>query len=198
MTLVQKLVDVCCETVCLREELALITPQRDLGADLVGKCCRVDLPRQDAPRETELILRCLLCAKKLRRDIRWLLDILHSERRELRPGMVSLEYARQLLFIHTFISYLDQKNGQEAPRPATTIKLAVDVVPLSVMVTGQRGQAITGLKREDFRVYENGVEQAISFFGSEKAPVSWGLVLDRSGSMSYMIQAVYLARIKNV
>ncbi|HWP43895.1 MAG TPA: VWA domain-containing protein [Blastocatellia bacterium] len=75
------------------------------------------------------------------------------------------------------------------------IKLATDLVALNVMVTDQNGRAASGLKKEDFKVYENGIEQPISFFSADEAPVSWGLVLDRSGSMMGMMQDVYRAAI---
>jgi len=83
-----------------------------------------------------------------------------------------------------------------APRqePAT-IKVTTDLVLLNVTVTDQRGRVITGLKKEQFKVLEDGVEQPLSFFSLEKVPVSWGLVLDRSGSMSGMIENVYRAAV---
>ena len=49
------------------------------------------------------------------------------------------------------------------------------------------------LKQDAFKVYEDGVEQQIGFFSSEESPVSWGLVLDRSGSMMEMMNDVYEA-----
>lgn len=74
-----------------------------------------------------------------------------------------------------------------------TIKIETDLVPLRVTVIDRSQRAILGLKKEDFKVYENGVEQAIDFFSAEKSPTTWGLVLDRSGSMMGMIEDVYRA-----
>jgi VWFA-related protein len=42
---------------------------------------------------------------------------------------------------------------------------------------------VTGLAKEDFRLYENKVEQEITHFSSEDAPLSVGIVFDTSGSM---------------
>jgi len=39
------------------------------------------------------------------------------------------------------------------------------------------------LKRQDFRIYEDGAEQEISYFAKDDAPVSIGLLFDSSGSM---------------
>lgn len=77
----------------------------------------------------------------------------------------------------------------------SAIRVETDLVLLNVMVADQKGQAITSLKKEHFKVLEDGAEQSISFFSLEKVPVSWGLVLDRSGSMSEMIGNVYRAAV---
>ena len=90
---------------------------------------------------------------------------------------------------------LAQEHKHEAPQDAPSIKLSTNLVSLSVTVTDQKGQAITGLKREDFKVYESGVEQALDFFSAEEMPVCWGIVLDRSGSMMAMIGDVYRAAV---
>ncbi|HWN99589.1 MAG TPA: VWA domain-containing protein [Blastocatellia bacterium] len=73
------------------------------------------------------------------------------------------------------------------------IRLTTDLVSLNVMVTDQSGRAVTGLTKDSLKVYENGVEQQVSFFSSDEAPVSWGLILDRSGSMMGMMRDVYRA-----
>ena len=83
-----------------------------------------------------------------------------------------------------------EHEGMQENQP---IKLTTDLVSLNVMVTDQSGRAITGLKQGDFKVYENGTEQAVSFFSAEEAPVSWALILDRSGSMMGMMHDVYRA-----
>jgi Ca-activated chloride channel family protein len=64
-----------------------------------------------------------------------------------------------------------------------------------VIVTDRGGRPVPALKGEDFRLYEDRVEQKISFFSAEEAPVSWGLILDRSGSMMEMIGGVYRAAV---
>lgn len=85
------------------------------------------------------------------------------------------------------------KEVERPQDPEEKLVIETDLVPLRVTVTDQQGRSIRQLKKEDFKVYENGVEQTIDYFSSEKAPASWGLVLDRSGSMAGMIQDVYRA-----
>ena len=56
-------------------------------------------------------------------------------------------------------------------------------ISLPVVVTDRLGQFVSGLKPEDFSVFENGKPQVISAFGSEDLPATVGLVLDSSASM---------------
>lgn len=63
------------------------------------------------------------------------------------------------------------------------IKINVDLVVLHVTVQNSNGEPVTGLGREAFQVYENGVPQRIESFRVEEAPVTVGLVIDNSGSM---------------
>ena len=63
------------------------------------------------------------------------------------------------------------------------IKSSVDLVVLHVTVTDEAGQFVPDLKQDDFRVFENKIEQKISVFSHEDIPVTMGLVIDNSGSM---------------
>src|SRR5215467_12051212 len=55
------------------------------------------------------------------------------------------------------------------------------LVPVSVTDPGNR--YVLGLGREHFHLLEDGVEQTITHFSSEDAPLSVGFVVDASGSM---------------
>jgi Ca-activated chloride channel family protein len=58
-----------------------------------------------------------------------------------------------------------------------------DLVVIPVTVTDHKGRIVGGLQKEHFALYEDKVEQAITHFASEEAPVSIILVLDTSDSM---------------
>lgn len=73
------------------------------------------------------------------------------------------------------------------------IRVDTELVVLRAGVRDRQGRAVTGLKKENFKIFEDGVEQPIDFFSGEESPVSWGLVLDRSGSMMDMMYEVYQA-----
>jgi VWFA-related protein len=60
----------------------------------------------------------------------------------------------------------------------------VDLVNVTATVTDDDGRFVSGLRREDFSVYEDGKLQDVSHFSNDRVPVSLGLLLDTSGSMS--------------
>jgi len=103
-----------------------------------------------------------------------------------------------LVFLSGLPAFAQEHKHETQPQDPMSLKLSTELVSLSVTVTDQKGQAITGLKREDFKVYESGVEQKLDFFSAEEMPVCWGIVLDRSGSMMEMIRDVYQAAVQVV
>jgi Ca-activated chloride channel family protein len=69
------------------------------------------------------------------------------------------------------------------------IKIETELVPFEVTVTDKSGNPVRGLKLEDFRVFEDGVERQIDFFEpikktDESRPLSIVFALDVSGSMT--------------
>jgi VWFA-related protein len=59
----------------------------------------------------------------------------------------------------------------------------VDLINVAVTVTDTNGRFVSGLNKDDFEVYEDGVLQQTSHFDAERVPVSLGLTVDTSGSM---------------
>ena len=72
------------------------------------------------------------------------------------------------------------------------------LVVLHASVIDSKGHLLTDLKKEAFRVTENGVEQVIKTFRREDVPVTLGLVIDNSGSMKDKRQRVEAAAINLV
>lgn len=62
------------------------------------------------------------------------------------------------------------------------------LVLINVTVTDPLNRFVTGLEREHFKLFEDKVQQEISAFSSEDAPISIGLVFDTSGSMGPKLQ----------
>ena len=68
------------------------------------------------------------------------------------------------------------------------LKVDVDLVLVNVTVTDPMNRLVTGLEKENFRLFEANAGQEIRHFSSEDAPISVGVILDLSGSMSNKMQ----------
>jgi hypothetical protein len=64
------------------------------------------------------------------------------------------------------------------------ISVNVDLVVLNATVRDSKGRFAPDLREQDFAVYEDGVRQSISLFRHEDIPVTVGLVVDHSSSMT--------------
>jgi Ca-activated chloride channel family protein len=72
---------------------------------------------------------------------------------------------------------------QSSPRNQA-LKIDVELALVTATVTDPSGRIVTGLHPENFRVWEDKVEQKIEYFSEEDVPLSLGLIFDTSGSMS--------------
>jgi VWFA-related protein len=70
-----------------------------------------------------------------------------------------------------------------AAYPHADLRVDVPLILIPVHVTTPLGTSVTDLRQENFRVFEDGVEQPVTNFAKEDAPVSIGMVFDSSGSM---------------
>ena len=70
------------------------------------------------------------------------------------------------------------------PQEGFRFKSGVEFVNVTATVTDGNGRFVPGLRQEDFTVYEDGQIQDVSHFSSDRVPVSLGIALDASGSMS--------------
>lgn len=64
-----------------------------------------------------------------------------------------------------------------------TIRMDVEMVILRATVQTHKGVLVSGLGKDHFQVYEDGVLQQITYFTHQDIPVTVGLVVDNSGSM---------------
>lgn len=63
------------------------------------------------------------------------------------------------------------------------VRVSTDLVVLNVTVLDKNGKFVPGLKRADFQILEDGVEQKLSAFSAEETPFAAAILLDTSGSM---------------
>jgi Ca-activated chloride channel family protein len=75
-----------------------------------------------------------------------------------------------------------------------TLKVDVSMVSVDVAVFSKAGVPVTGLRQQDFKMYEDGRLQEIRTFASTDSPYNILLMVDRSSSMvvafPFLIQAV--------
>ena len=109
------------------------------------------------------------------------------------PSAVVLAIVATFLFAFTTSAQLPVPTSAPPPpgqapaantsQEGSKIKVDVNLVVLHTTVVDDRGKFVDGLKQENFRVFEDKVEQKLSVFRREDIPVSMGLVIDNSGSM---------------
>ena len=90
---------------------------------------------------------------------------------------------------------VDRKSGQSTVTPESqpngpgpTFRADTNLVVIPVSVTDTVNRFVLGLQKEDFHLFEDGVEQKVAHFSGEDAPLSVGLVFDESGSMDYKLR----------
>jgi VWFA-related protein len=77
-------------------------------------------------------------------------------------------------------------SAQEARSDSQSFRFrtGVELINVTATVTDRNGRFVPGLRKEDFRVYQDDQPQPITHFDNERVPVSLGIVLDTSGSMA--------------
>jgi Ca-activated chloride channel family protein len=92
--------------------------------------------------------------------------------------------------------------GKPPGNPSTsddiTFRADTRLVVLPISVADKNGKLVSDLKQNEFKVYENGIEQPIKIFKREDVPVSLGIVIDNSGSMKEKRQKVEVASLDMV
>ena len=95
--------------------------------------------------------------------------------------------------------YVVPKKKEEPPPPAPekpkkienmpdySIKVDVPLVSLDVLVTTKDGQTIPGLKKENFKIMEDGTPQQISTFNQTEAPITAVLLVEFASTNYYFI-----------
>lgn len=108
------------------------------------------------------------------------------------PLLCSLSWAFQASSVDAGVSILPHfrpaaSTGQTLV-PRADIRIDSSLVLVPAQVTNVVGVPVTDLQKADFHVFEDGVEQPITNFSREDAPLSIGLLFDISGSMRNKIK----------
>lgn len=140
---------------------------------------------------------------------------LHSLRHtRFRAALAALVFAASLVCLR----FAERAHGQEPPparRPAQTqnpqqtptpqtqpspegqevdpnelVTVISNEVKLNVRVIDRSNRPINNVSKDEFRVYDNGQLQPITYFTREEVPITYGLVVDNSGSMRTQLEKV--------
>jgi Ca-activated chloride channel family protein len=78
------------------------------------------------------------------------------------------------------------------------IKVETNLVTMPVSVLDRDGRFISGLQKQDFKIFENGVEQKVEYFQSVEQPFTVVIMIDVSPSTSFRIEEIQEAAISFV
>jgi Ca-activated chloride channel homolog len=99
--------------------------------------------------------------------------------------VIARNHRRLSLFSALLVCFVLYLNAQDQKPQVPLFKVEVNTVYMKVAVTDPFNRYVTGLQKEDFRIYEDNVQQTVSHFSQESAPVSVGILFDISGSMGF-------------
>src|SRR5688572_16830958 len=81
------------------------------------------------------------------------------------------------------------KEGEEIGS-GDVLRINANLVSVPLTVMNRRGQYVVDLRQNDFRVYEDGVEQTIVHFSNVDHPFSVALLIDTSGSTAPFLDQI--------
>jgi VWFA-related protein len=101
----------------------------------------------------------------------------------------------------------DTKSGTQTPTASTPedvaeddeiIKVETNLVTMPVSVLDRDGRFVSGLKQQDFSIFENNMPQKIEYFASVEQPFTVVLMIDVSPSTAFRIDEIHSAAISFV
>lgn len=81
----------------------------------------------------------------------------------------------------------------DAKDDGEVLRVETNLITIPVSVFDRNGLYIPGLRRDDFKIFEDGVEQEIAYFGTTDKPFTVALLLDTSPSTEYKIEEIQRA-----
>lgn len=85
--------------------------------------------------------------------------------------------------------------GPEEVGEGDVVRVETTLVSIPVSVMDRDGKYIPNLRKDDFRVWEDGVEQQVAYFASTEKPFTVALVIDTSGSTKFKLDEIQNAAI---
>ena len=85
--------------------------------------------------------------------------------------------------------------GPEEVSEGDIAKVNTSIVTVPVSVLDRQGRFVPNLQKDDFRIFDNGVEQSIAYFEPAEKPFTVALLLDTSASTHFHLQEIREAAI---
>ena len=95
----------------------------------------------------------------------------------------------------TNLSTTNLNDKPEEVGEGDVVRIDTNLVTVPVSVSDRDGRFMPGLRREDFRVFENGIEQRIAYFEPTEKPFTVALLLDTSASTRFHLWEIKQAAI---
>jgi Ca-activated chloride channel family protein len=83
--------------------------------------------------------------------------------------------------------------SKQSSEDEEAIKVETNLITIPVSVTDRSGFYIADLRREDFKIFEDGIEQEVAYFGALEKSFTVVLLIDVSDSTSYKIEEIQAA-----
>jgi VWFA-related protein len=116
----------------------------------------------------------------------------------MRARIMFLHFRRHAIAFFVCTSFVAVPGLPQQPiQTSPDIRISVDRVSVGVLVTDSRGQFVGGLRREDFRVFDDGVEQPITDFLNVDEPAQV-LLLIEAGPAVYFLEGGHLQAVRTL
>jgi VWFA-related protein len=83
--------------------------------------------------------------------------------------------------------------GETVPADDDVVKVETNLITIPVSVFDRSGLYIPNLRQTDFKIFEDGAEQEIAYFGTSEKPFTVILLIDTSPSTAYKIEEIQSA-----
>src|SRR5262249_26871393 len=103
----------------------------------------------------------------------------------IRHTLPLVRLSTGLLLIGVVVSARGQQEQSPLPSPeGFHFRSGVELINVTATISDQNGRFVSGLQKDDFKVYEDDQPVEVTHFSAERVPVSLGVLLDTSGSMA--------------
>jgi Ca-activated chloride channel family protein len=110
-------------------------------------------------------------------------DAAHLNRHAWRTARIALLLSALAVLTSQVIHQTPLASAFAQQQDDDVVRVNTDLVVLNATVLGRDGKFVSGLRRADFQILEDGKEQKLASFSAEETPFAAAIVIDTSGSM---------------